>query len=344
MNDFPSGNQPENFSKEFSDFFDRIAIGVYRSSLEGKLVAGNRALARIFGFDSVEEMRGHPLVLLYKSKRDRGNLIQDLFSAGIIKERHIEFKRRDGSPLWCSVTASAVLDREGNMAFIDGALREVTAERERHERLQRLADMVRSRREFSFLLDDLGRIRSIDSSGAEVFGYDREKMAGNPLSVYIAPKYRQLFSGFLADVLEKGSVEGILIFNDREGGRRHVEVHAQTVETPGGQRQISGIARDITQTVVSQRERLGRERFQGVLEMAGGVVHRLNQPLTVVTNLVNELASEAAPGDPHLEKLYQLQEQVRKLNEIAKKVGNIRKYKSMDYVAGVRIVDIDQAS
>ncbi len=32
------------------------------------------------------------------------------------------------------------------------------------------------------------------------------------------------------------------------------------------------------------------------------------------------------------------------MNEIAKKISNIKKYKAMDYVAGVKIVDIDKAS
>jgi hypothetical protein len=123
-----------------------------------------------------------------------------------------------------------------------------------------------------------------------------------------------------------------------------VEVHAQAVTPEGDVKQIGAIGRDITRTVESQKERLNRERFQGVLEMAGGAVHRLNQPLTVVTNLINEIASETRPEERHFEKMRRLQEQVKKLNEIAKKIGSVRKYKAMDYVAGVRIVDIDQAS
>jgi hypothetical protein len=37
-------------------------------------------------------------------------------------------------------------------------------------------------------------------------------------------------------------------------------------------------------------------------------------------------------------------EQVKKLNDITKKIGSIKKYEAMDYVAGIRIVDIDKAS
>jgi PAS domain S-box-containing protein len=227
---------------------------------------------------------------------------------------------------------------------MDGILRDVTAEKEQQEVLARLADFAPSRREFSFSLDGSGLIRSIDPAGAEIFGYDCTEMVGNPLSAYIAPKYRQLFSGFFTDLLNRNTVEGILIFNDREGKARHVKIHARTLDRDGERERISGIGRDITRIVESQQERLNQERFQGVMEMAGGVAHRLNQPLTVITNLVNELLFDTPPEDRRFAKLGQVQDQVLKLSEITKKIGSIRKYKSMDYVAGVRIVDIDQAT
>jgi hypothetical protein len=32
------------------------------------------------------------------------------------------------------------------------------------------------------------------------------------------------------------------------------------------------------------------------------------------------------------------------MNEITEKIGNIKKYEAMEYVAGIKIVDIDKAS
>ncbi len=333
-----------DFEGRFSEFIDRIAVGIYRSSIEGMLTFGNRALARIFGFESVDDLKRYPLVRLYRSKKDRGDLIKELIRVGIVEERPIEFQRLDGSPMWCSVTAQAVMDSDGNMTHMDGILREITAEKEQREAMSRLADFAPSRREFFFVLDAGGIIQSIDPAGAEIFGYDPAKMAGNPLSAYIAPKYRQMFGGFFADVLKKKIAEGILIFNDREGEARHVKVHARIRDREEEQGRIEGFGRDITWIVKCQQERLDRERLQGVLEMAGGVAHRLNQPLTVITNLVNEMMSDTLPEDPRSSKLQKVQEQVLKLVEITKKIGSIRKYKSVNYVAGVRIVDIDQAS
>lgn len=86
------------------------------------------------------------------------------------------------------------------------------------------------------------------------------------------------------------------------------------------------------------------EKFKGVLEMAGGVAHLFNQPLTVATNLVNELVEENGSLADQTEKLLKIQNQIQKLNQITKKIANIHKYAAMDYVAGVKIVDIDNAS
>jgi len=81
-----------------------------------------------------------------------------------------------------------------------------------------------------------------------------------------------------------------------------------------------------------------------VMEMAGGVAHRLNQPLTIINNMVSELLSDSVTGNTNHDKIVKIHHQIQKLNEIVKKVGGINKYEPMDYVAGIKIVDIDKAS
>ena len=78
--------------------------------------------------------------------------------------------------------------------------------------------------------------------------------------------------------------------------------------------------------------------------MAGGVAHSLNQPLTIVNNLLSEILAQQQPDNSNLPKLLKVRRQINKMNEIAKKISNIKKYEAMDYVAGVKIVDIDKAS
>ena len=74
------------------------------------------------------------------------------------------------------------------------------------------------------------------------------------------------------------------------------------------------------------------EKFQGVLEMAGGVAHSLNQPLTIVNNLLNEILSELDRDGSIFPKVQKVYDQMKKMNEIAQKIGHIKKYEAMDYV------------
>ena len=107
---------------------------------------------------------------------------------------------------------------------------------------------------------------------------------------------------------------------------------------------IKAIAVNVTEKLKSERKRLIREKFQGVLEMAGGVAHLLNQRLMIINNLLKEVLPDSHPDDRHYQNIMKIYDQIEKLNELAKKIGAIKKYKAMEYVAGIMIVDIDKAS
>ena len=64
----------------------------------------------------------------------------------------------------------------------------------------------------------------------------------------------------------------------------------------------------------------------------------------IVNNIINEAFSGLEAKEPLYESLVKMRTQIEKLNEITKKVGNIKKYEAIDYVAGIKIVDIDRAS
>jgi signal transduction histidine kinase len=144
--------------------------------------------------------------------------------------------------------------------------------------------------------------------------------------------------------LKFGSGEIILALIDSGGTDRYLECHAVLIKKNGQAHHIKCIAQDITDKIKNQKDRTNTDKFQGVLEMAGGVAHRLNQPLTIINNLINDLIDDFRPNDPRFQKVMTVNNQIQKMNEITEKIGNIKKYESMEYVAGIKIVDIDKAS
>jgi PAS domain S-box-containing protein len=232
MSKIPNKNKREKPSKWHAEFIDNLPVGIYRTTLEGKLVYCNRCLAEIFGFNSVNDLIGYAVADLYCNKKNRGELIKAIIEKGYVEDFCLPFKRREGAKIWCNITARAIFDDDGIVVFIDGIMRDTTK-----------------------------------------------------------------------------NMEG-----------------------------INGVP------CQDQRERPTKEKLQGVLEMAGGVAHRLNQPLTIINNLLDEVLSNLQPHDANYQKALTMRAQIKKLNEIAKKISGIRKYESMDYVGGIKIVDIDKAS
>jgi hypothetical protein len=164
------------------------------------------------------------------------------------------------------------------------------------------------------------------------------------VSGFFAPEDREFFLIFLADIIKIGRNETILAVTTRSAKIRHLDWHAYLVRNDNQPHHIKCIARDVSDIVNRQKERNIDEKFQGVLEMAGGVAHSLNQPLTIVNNLLNEILSELDGEGTLFTKVQKVHDQMKKMNEIAQKIGNIKKYEAMDYVAGVKIVDIDKSS
>ncbi|CAB5103999.1 hypothetical protein D3OALGB2SA_2006 [Olavius algarvensis associated proteobacterium Delta 3] len=113
----------ENVPLDFIRSLDDMPVGIYRSSLEGKLVAANKELARIFGLDSLEEFMEYPLVNLYRDKKDRGAFIAVLSEKRFIEDLHLAFYQKGGSPIDCMVTACGVFDRDNELIYIDGIIR-----------------------------------------------------------------------------------------------------------------------------------------------------------------------------------------------------------------------------
>jgi signal transduction histidine kinase len=112
----------------------------------------------------------------------------------------------------------------------------------------------------------------------------------------------------------------------------------------GNVEQVGIVSHDITDKKRADQERLQREKLQGVLELAGAVCHELNQPIQAIAGH-SELALMDLPKDnPLYERIRTINEQINKMGDITKKLMEITRYETEDYIGGTKIIDIDKAS
>ena len=126
----------------------------------------------------------------------------------------------------------------------------------------------------------------------------------------------------------------------KEGKIRDVLLNATLFANKGGEPVgvVVGL-HDITDRKRAEEERAKREKLQGVLEMAGAACHELNQPLQAAYILLDGLMEETQNNHANTLKI-----QLDRVRTIIRKIENITVYKTMDYVQGEQIVDIEKAS
>ncbi len=344
MIDTPFINVYNISARRYAEFFDSIPAALFRTTIEGKIIYCNRAFARTFGFDSALDLVDYPVIELYQNKKDRGVLVHSIMQRGRLIDVPIAFKKKDGTPLWCAMTARAVLDDDGLVISLDGILRNITGEIDLKKAPPSLEKAMDDINDTIILFDLKGVLLDINKIGAEVFGVAKDKLLGKPLSDFFIPSDRDLFLLFLSDVLKIGRNEAILSILDSSSKIRHLDCHAILVKNDGRAHHIKCHGRDVTEIVDKKKAHSNAEKFQGVLEMAGGVAHSMSQPLTIINNVLNEILSDMQTDDQTYRKLVKVHQQITRMNDITNKIANIRKYEAMDYVAGVRIVDIEKAS
>jgi len=93
-----------------------------------------------------------------------------------------------------------------------------------------------------------------------------------------------------------------------------------------------------------EKKLLEEERLRGVLEMAGGICHDLNQPMQVVSGYSELLFMDMEKDNSAYPYIKMIKEQTDEMGSITKKLMRITKYETRDYIEGSRIIDIDKAA
>jgi PAS domain S-box-containing protein len=118
------------------DLLLRAPIGVFSSTPEGRYLYVNPAWARIFGYDSPEDVLVSVTDIasqLYADPSEREEFKRLLEVHGEIVNFESKFKRRDGSIIWVSRTARTVRNEQGKITHYQGFTTDITARKQSEE-------------------------------------------------------------------------------------------------------------------------------------------------------------------------------------------------------------------
>ncbi|MDR7562992.1 MAG: EAL domain-containing protein [Armatimonadota bacterium] len=113
-------------SQAFRDLFERVPIGLYRSTPDGRLLRVNRALAELLGHPSPEALMTRNLRAAYANPRDYRRWQEALRRHGRVEGFEVQWVRSDGGRIWVWGSAQAVLGPDGRPAYYEGSVVDIT--------------------------------------------------------------------------------------------------------------------------------------------------------------------------------------------------------------------------
>jgi diguanylate cyclase (GGDEF)-like protein/PAS domain S-box-containing protein len=105
--------------------FERNLAGLYRTTLDGKILDCNSAFARILGYPSREDVLKVSALDLYADPGDRDSFLVRLAQQRVLVNFELCLRRKDGSPVWVLANESLVQE-PGSAPLVDGSLIDIT--------------------------------------------------------------------------------------------------------------------------------------------------------------------------------------------------------------------------
>ena len=134
------------------------------------------------GFDSVEEFQRIRVSDTYQEPADRKLFLAELLRRGSVANYEVRLKKKDGTPIYCSVNASVHRGPDGEVDWIDGVLEDITERKQAQETLRVSEERYRTLAESSpdaiFILDRDIRVQYVNSTAAALWQRQPQELIG----------------------------------------------------------------------------------------------------------------------------------------------------------------------
>ncbi|QGY39731.1 PAS domain S-box protein [Pseudodesulfovibrio cashew] len=165
--------------EKYRGIFENAIEGIFQATPDGVLRRANPAMARIFGYDSLDEFLASVRSLgsrIMVNPDSMQHFYEEVREEGEVKRFEAEYYRRDGKAIWGSLNARAIYNDAGELVFIEGILEDISdrkkAEHDLAELNRHLEQLVRERTE-----DLVNKARELEDANQRLRELDEMKSA-----------------------------------------------------------------------------------------------------------------------------------------------------------------------
>jgi len=314
----------------FEDLFETANELIITTDAEGWVLRLNKEVEKLSGYSKKELVGQSILNIAYPE--DTPKYIQfwkDILSG---LNPHYELRaisaENPGDIRYLLASGSAIR-KDGKVVEIQYNAKDITEERQADEKLRqsegKYRNILENITDGYYELDLAGNFIFFNDSTCKMLGYSRNELLGmNNREYEDKENVRKVYQAF-TEVYTTGKPVKELEFEviRKDGTKGFLETSASLIRDARGEPiGFRGVSRDITERKQMEAERVELEKKAqlatrlGVIgEMASGIVHEINNPLTSVIGFAEMLAQKELPEDA--------KEYVRIINNEGKRVAGI---------------------
>ena len=289
-----------NAARAYRLLIERVPVGIYSTTTDGMLLLANPTLRAMLGYSADEPLTDVNL------DRDHTNRAQRLVFKRILEERgeirgfESTWRRRDGSVIHVSQSATAIRDKAGSILSYEGIVEDITERKRTQEELrenrERYRQLVENATDIMYRCDAYGRFTYVNPTVRKVLGYAEEELIGKEFTELIAPEFRELVRSFYQVQFRTRAPNTYFEFPVRAKDGRLVWMgqNVQTIVTGEWVLGFQAMARDISERREMEGE-LARARDSALesarvkSEFLANMSHEIRTPMNGVVGMADLL-------------------------------------------------------
>ncbi|WP_088891601.1 PAS domain S-box protein [Leptolyngbya ohadii] len=262
--------------EKYRSIFENAVTGIFQTTLEGRYLSANPALARIYDDTSAESLMdriqniGQQLYVDPDRRQEFTRLIDEF---GAVSDFESQVYRKDGQTIWISENAIGVRNEDGKLLYYEGTVEDVTERKRSQEALQQQLAAIEAASVGIALLNAQGQYVYMNSAHAQVYGHaNAAELIGKSWQIFYAPDELARFEQVvMPQFAQEGYWQGEAIGQRQDGSAFSQELSLTALDNGG----LICVVQDITERQQRQADlREREERFRSLLSNISGAVYR----------------------------------------------------------------------
>jgi two-component system cell cycle sensor histidine kinase/response regulator CckA len=279
---------------DYRSIVEHAVEGIFQTTPDGRYLLANPALATMYGYDSVAELKASVRQIarqLYVLPTRRDDFIRLMNEHDCVRHFESQIHRKNGEVIWISENVRVIRDEMGSVLYYEGTVEDITQRKQNEAQIEEQAALLDKTQDAITVRDLQGNILFWNKGAERMYGWTREEAMSNPA---VFPRDEEAHDA----VLLKGEWSGELQKSTIDGRKLTVETRWVLLRDPyDNPKSVLAITTDVTEKRKIESQLLRSQRMESIGTLASGIAHDLNNilaPILMSASILNDLVPPEA--------------------------------------------------